>query len=139
MERCFFYCIDDGVAPQGLGDGRGMLDARRKVVLFGAMAVLMAGLTRFLYRSLRKMVWRMMAAAASECAHTVGLVCAPGSPSGGLVEATGLDDARWLVRSGHTAPIMTTPFIKFVGVTTFRGFRLILLTLCKALWFCLYY
>ena len=75
MERCFFYCIDDDESWQrGAAGSRrwsGMLDARRKVVLFGAMAALMEGLARFLHRSLQKMVWRMTVAATSECAHKV--------------------------------------------------------------------
>ena len=52
--------------------------------------------------------------------YTVGLLnrfCAPSLPSGDLVEAAGVDVARWCVRSGHVAPIMTTHFIKFVDGT----------------------
>ena len=52
--------------------------------------------------------------------YTAGMLnwfCAPSLPSGDLVEADGVDVARWCVRSGHVAPIMTTPFIKFVDGT----------------------
>ena len=39
--------------------------------------------------------------------------------------ASGLDDVRWCVRSGHVAPIITAPFIKcrFVGMTNLSSGR----------------
>ena len=50
--------------------------------------------------------------ACGVCRESAGPICAPGSPLGGLVRPPELDDVLMCARSGHTPPIMSTPFIK---------------------------
>jgi hypothetical protein len=56
MEWCFSFGSTtvglDGVGQRGLDDGHVVMDARREVVLSGAVEVSMAGLARLMHGSL---------------------------------------------------------------------------------------